>query len=167
MPNPLVDAMMEEQTAKYYRALGKVAVEWSRFENYLGEMIRMLAGADNKFGECLTAKIDSVGKILDALSELSELRRPGISCDPSFKKRIDRIRFIASCQHQAIHDVWTFDPGVANRWPGPSGGESQQGPIQTPASNIDALALEIEGLSNEFLDFRREFLMSIGLWPGQ
>lgn len=167
MSNPKVDATIEEQIAEHYRALGRVAVEWTRFEDYLGDMVQMLAGVDDEFGQCLTAQIGTADRMLDAFLSLSELRRPGISRDPSFRKRLEHIRSVADRQRHAIHDLWTFDPGVTSRWPKASGGATPRGPVPTPTSDIEALALEIEGLSDEFLDFRREFLMSLGLWPGQ
>jgi hypothetical protein len=148
---------IDRQTRKHYGAIGKVAVEWTRFESYLAETVRMLAGVDNKYGECITAQIINVDQLLDALSALVDLRSPGAADELQFKKRLERIQSIAERRDQVVHDVWTFDPGK----------RYSPGPVNMPTSEVEALAVDVENLSVEFLTFRREFLMLLHLWPGQ
>lgn len=159
--------MMEEQNARHYCALGRVSVAWTRLESYLSETVRMLAGVDNELGECITAQIASVEKMIDALSALSDLRCPGIASECSFKERLDLVQSLAYRRNRTVNDLWTFDPGITNRWPTTVGRTRQQGPIPMTTSEVEALALEIESFSDIFLDFRREFLISLNLWPGQ
>lgn len=106
---------MDRQTREHYGAIGKVAVEWTRFESYLAETVRMLAGVDNNYGKCITAQIFSVDRFLDALSALVDLRSPGAADEEQFKKRLERIQSIAERRDQVVHDVWTFDPGTTTR----------------------------------------------------
>ncbi|MGA2673788.1 MAG: hypothetical protein ABSE99_11230 [Terracidiphilus sp.] len=162
-----MNAMMEEQNARHYCALGRVSVAWTRLESYLSETVRMLAGVDNELGECITAQIASVEKMIDALSALSDLRCPGIASECSFKERLDLVQSLAYRRNRTVNDLWTFDPGITNRWPTTVGRTRQQGPIPMTTSEVEALALEIESFSDIFLDFRREFLISLNLWPGQ
>jgi len=167
MPDTRMNAMMEEQNARHYCALGRVSVAWTRLESYLSETVRMLAGVDNELGECITAQIASVEKMIDALSALSDLRCPGIASECSFKERLDLVQSLAYRRNRTVNDLWTFDPGITNRWPTTVGRTRQQGPIPMTTSEVEALALEIESFSDIFLDFRREFLISLNLWPGQ
>jgi hypothetical protein len=167
MPDRRLQALMEDQNAKHYCAIGKVAVKWSRFKGYLDEMLKMLAGVDAKFGECLTAHIHSVDEMLNALTALADLRSPGVANESSFTDHLDRIRSLAQRRDQVIDDIWTFDPGVTNRWPTRMGSTYEPGPISMPTLEVEALAWEIEQMSDTFLDFRRGFLLPLGLWPGQ
>ena len=166
MPDSRMDATMEEQNARHYCAVGRVAVEWTRFESYLGETVRMLAGVDNKLGECISAQIRTLEKMLDALSSLSDLRSPGIAAERSFKERLELIQSLANRRNQVINDVWTFDPETTIRWPTTIQRTRRQGPVPMATSEVEALALDIEDFSIAFLSFRREFLISLGLWPG-
>ena len=159
--------MMEEQNARHYCAVGRVAIAWTRLVSYLSETVRMLAGVDNELGECITAQIASVDKMIDALSALSDLRCPGIANERSFRERLDLVQSLADRRNRTVNDLWTFDPGITNRWPTTVGRTRQQGPIPMTTSEVEALALEIESFSDIFLDFRREFLISLNLWPGQ
>jgi hypothetical protein len=162
-----MNAMMEEQNARHYCAVGRVSVAWTRLECYLSETVRMLASVDNELGECITAQITSVDKMIDALSALSDLRCPGIANEGSFMERLDRIRSLATRRNRTVNDLWTFDPGITNRWPTTVGRTRRQGPIAMKTSEVEALAQEIELFSDAFLEFRREFLISLNLWPGQ
>lgn len=166
MPDSQIDAMMEKQNARHYYAIGRVVVVWARFESYLSETIRMLAGIDNEFGECIAAQILTLEAMLDALSTLSDLRCPGIAAESSFKERLELIQSLANRRDQVVNDIWTFDPGTTIRWPTTIRRARQQGPVPMATSEVEALALEIEDFSIAFLSFRREFLISLGLWPG-
>jgi hypothetical protein len=167
MPISTMPSAIDRQTRKHYGAIGKVAVEWTRFESYLAETVRMLAGVDNKYGECITAQIINVDQLLDALSALVDLRSPGAADELQFKKRLERIQSIAERRDQVVHDVWTFDPGTTTRWPSTVRKRYSPGPVNMPTSEVEALAVDVENLSVEFLTFRREFLMLLHLWPGQ
>lgn len=167
MPDSRIVSMMDQQVRKHSSAVGRVAVEWSRFESYLSETVRMLAEVDNEFGECITVQIPDVWRMLDALSAPSDLRSPGVASEGDFKRRLERIQNLADRRNQVIHNVWTFDPGITTRWPVVIQKGRRQGPVRMQTSEVDGLALEIEKLSEEFLTFRREFLMSLKLWPGQ
>ena len=167
MPDSRVDAMMEEQNARLFCAVGRVSVAWTRFESYLSETVRMLAGVDNELGECITAQIASFDRMLGALSALSEMRCPGTANESSFMARLHRIQSLADRRNRVVNDLWTFDPGITNRWPATAMRTRQQGPVPTTTSEVEALALEIENFSEVFLDFRREFLISLNLWAGQ
>jgi len=167
MPDSLIDAMMEEQNAKHYCAVGRVAVEWSRLEGYLSEMVRMLAGVDNEFGECITGQIPTLGKMLDTLSALSDLRRPGVADDRAFKERLEATQSLGNLRNQVVDEIWTFDPGTTTRWPMTIRRKLQNDPVPMATSEVEKLASDIAEFSVAFLNFRREFLMSLGLWPGQ
>lgn len=158
--------MMEEQNARHYCAVGRVAVEWARFESYLSETIRMLAGVDNDFGECIAAQIPTLERMLDALSTLSDLRRPGAASERCFRERLEFIQSLADRRNQVVNDVWTFDPGTTIRWPTTIRRTRQQGPVPMATPEVEALASDIEAFSLAFLSFRREFLISLSLWPG-
>jgi hypothetical protein len=149
MPISTMPSAIDRQTRKHYGAIGKVAVEWTRFESYLAETVRMLAGVDNKYGA------------------LVDLRSPGAADELQFKKRLERIQSIAERRDQVVHDVWTFDPGTTTRWPSTVRKRYSPGPVNMPTSEVEALAVDVENLSVEFLTFRREFLMLLHLWPGQ
>ncbi|MFI5419453.1 MAG: hypothetical protein ACHQ1H_00650 [Nitrososphaerales archaeon] len=167
MPNHRLQASMDGQNQKHYSAVGKVAVEWTRFEGYVNEMIRMLANVDNRFGECMTAQIANVNRSLDALCALVDLRKPGAADDKNFKKLIERIQSVAERRNRVVHDNWTFDPGVTMRWPTSIRRRYRSEPIDMPTSQVEALADDIATLANDFLTFRRKFLKSVKLWPGQ
>jgi len=159
--------MMEEQNARHYCAVGRVAVAWTRLERYLSEAVWMLAGVDNERGECVTAQISGASKMINAFSALSDLRCPGIAKESKFMERLDCIQSLADRRNEVVNDLWTFDPGVTNRWPTRVERTRRQGPIAMTTSEVEALAQEIERFSITFLDFRREFLISLNLWPGQ
>jgi hypothetical protein len=167
MPDSGMNAMMEEQNARHYCAVGRVAIAWTRLVSYLSETVRMLAGFDNELGECITAQIASVDRLIDALSALSDLRCPGMANERSFRERINLFQSLADRRNRTVNDLWTFDPGITNRWPTTVGRTLQQGPIPMTTLEVDALAQEIERFSDTFLGFRRELLMSLNLWQGQ
>ncbi len=167
MPDLRIDAVMEEQIGRHYCAVGRVAVEWSRFESYLGEMVRMLAGVDNEYGECITAQIPNLEKMLAALSVLSDLRRPGLANERSFKERLGFIQSLAHRRNQVVNDVWTFDPGAIVRWPTTFRKTHEQDLVKMTTSEVEALASDIADFSVTFLNLRRELLISLGMWPGQ
>ena len=158
---------MESQNTKHYSAVGKVAVEWTRFENYVAEMVRMLAEVDNKYGGCITAQIAGMGRMLDALCALADLRSRGARDDRNFKRLMERIQETAERRNRVVHDLWTFDPGVTMLWPTSVRRRYRSEPAEMPTAEVEALAADIETLSHDFLDFRRTFLMSLELWPGQ
>jgi hypothetical protein len=159
--------MMNLEVRKHYAAIGNVAVEWTRLKSYLSEMVQMLAGVNGKLGECLTAQIPHVGGLLDALSALSNLRSPGIARDLEFQKRLSIIRSLDDRCREVIHDLWTFDPGTTTRWPRAIRDGFRQDPVPMQTDEVEVIAMEIENVSQEFLAFRRELLMSLNLWPGQ
>jgi hypothetical protein len=128
---------------------------------------RMLAGVDNEFGECITSQIPSLERLLEILSTLSDLRCPGVASEPSFKERIGAIRSLAIRRDQVVNDVWTFDPEATVRWPTTIQRAGRQDPIPMAPSEVEALASAIADLSLTFLSFRRDFLISLSLWPGQ
>jgi spore cortex formation protein SpoVR/YcgB (stage V sporulation) len=167
MPDTQMALMMNREVRKHYAAIGNVAVEWTRFKRYLSEMVQMLAGVNGKFGECIIAEISDVERILDALSALSNLRSPGIARDRDFQKRLSSIRSLDDRCREVIHDLWTFDPGTATRWPTAIRDGCRQDPVPMQTDEVEAIALEIENVSQEFLTFRRELLVSLNLWPGQ
>ncbi len=168
MPDSRINlTTMEERDARFYSAIGRVAVEWARFESYLNETVRMLAGADNEFGECITGRISTRQGLLDAFSALSALRHPVVASAPPFGERLEVIRSLALRRDQVINDVWTFDPETTVRWPTTIERAGRQGPVPTTISEVEALALDIADFSVAFLSFRRDFLISLSLWPGQ
>ena len=155
---------MKQQDQKHYSAVGKVAVEWTRFEMRIAEMVRMLAGVNNKFGECITVQVANTARMLDALSALAELRSPGSAGKKPFKKRLDRIQGLAERRNRVVHDEWTFDPGVTTRWQNSARRVHKNTPIDMSADEVEKFATEIKDACHEFVAFRREFLLPLKLW---
>jgi spore cortex formation protein SpoVR/YcgB (stage V sporulation) len=160
-PDPVMDARNE----KHYAAIGKIVVVWSRFEYEIHTMVRLLAGVNNAFGRCITAQIPSAARAFDALIALAELRSPGISKDKSFKRRMERIQSLAEQRNRAVHDVWTFDPNSTSRWSTTVRKRYAPNPKEVHTAELERLASDIEDCSDEFLQFRRDLLTSLELWP--
>lgn len=158
--------MMDKEVQRHYTAVGKVAVEWTRFEGNLREMLSMLAGADNEVGECITAQIPDIERMLDALSAMAEIRSPRSSSASSFKDLLAEIRQTSDLSRHVVHDLWTFDPGTTTRWPVEIEHGQRRDPIPMPTVEVESLGSRIEELTNHFLEFRRDFLLSLNLWPG-
>jgi hypothetical protein len=165
MPSSDFD-FMEEQKQKHYSAVGKVAIEWTRFEMRIAEMVRMLAGVDNKYGKCITTQVANTARMLDALSALAELRCPGSAGEKPFKKRLDHIQGLAERRNRVVHDEWTFDPGINVKWQNSARRVLKDTRIDMSTDEVERLATEIIDAHHEFAEFRREFLMPLNLWPG-
>ena len=160
-PDPVMDARDE----KHYAAIGKIVVLWSRFEDDIHTLVLMLAGVNDSFGRCVASQIPSLARALDALIALAELRSPGTSKDRSFKRRMERIQSLAEQRNRVVHDVWTFDPESTSRWPTTVRKRYAPSPKEVPTAALERLAIDIEECSDEFLQFRRDFLTTLKLWP--
>ncbi len=65
---------MEKMTADQYKAIGRVAAWWSRFEADVATMLWRLTGLESGLGACLTAQIPNVSRLLDGLVALVAYR---------------------------------------------------------------------------------------------
>jgi hypothetical protein len=165
-PDQRIVSMMEKQTKAHYSAVGRVALYWTRFESEIARTVRMLAGIDNKYGECLTAQVANTARMLDALAALVELRAPGIATQKSFKKHLDNIQGLAERRNRVVHDIWTFDPGKSTRWQTSVRRIHKSEPIEMTTAEVETLASQIDEMSLEFMVFSRELLMKLNLWGG-
>lgn len=108
---------MRAFTDTHLAAIGRVASNWSRFEQTLAMALWRLAGLDNRTGTCLTAQIPNSARMLDALIALARLRQTSDAAVKKLNKFTERTLGLQEQRNRIVHDMWTFDPGLISRWP--------------------------------------------------
>jgi hypothetical protein len=135
---------MRAFTEAHLLAIGKVASNWSRLEQTLAMALWRLAGVDNKTGTCLTAQIPNSARMLDALLALANLRGASDTWLNNITKFAGKTLGLQEQRNRVVHDVWTFDPGLINRWPLTARKVVSDEPVQVTTDEVERLADTID-----------------------
>jgi hypothetical protein len=147
---------MRPFTEAHLLAIGRVASNWSQLEQTLAQALWRLAGVDNKTGTCLTAQIPNSARMLDALLALAKLRAASKKALKNIEKFVRKTYGIQEQRNRVVHDVWTFDPGLINRWPLTARKIVSDEPVQVTTDEVEGLANTIDHHDTELRRILRE-----------
>jgi hypothetical protein len=156
VPDREIETYMAEMTAEQYRAIGHVAVRWSRLEADIATQLWRLADVQNGPGACLTAQIAGVSRLLDALISLVVFRGGSTALVAKLHKFSAKSHGLVEKRNRVIHDVWTFDPPGPIRHEVKAKGRLIWEERPEPAATVEAVAVEIVRHTTAFYDLARE-----------
>jgi hypothetical protein len=156
MPDKELEKYMANMTAEQYRAIGHVAVRWSRLEADVATQLWRLADVENGPGACLTAQIVGMSRLLDALISLVIFRGGSTALVAKLHKFLAKSHALVEKRNRVIHDVWTFDPPGPIRHEVKAKGRLVWEERSEPAAIVEAVAVEIAWHTKAFYDLARE-----------
>jgi hypothetical protein len=143
MPNAELDKHMATMTAEQYRAIGHVAVRWSRLEANIATQLWRLADVASEPGACLTAQIVGISRLLDALKSLVILRGGSADLVGRLNKFLEKSHGLVEKRNRVIHDDWLFDPPGPTRLEIKAKGRLVWEFRLESAATVEAVAIEI------------------------
>ena len=97
-----------ELTDDHFKAIGKVAVNWSRLEFLLGRAIAELLGTDLKPGRIITTRL-SAENLIEIFKQLAEYRDPNGKFTNDLNKLYKCLDKARQKRRLIIHGIWAAD----------------------------------------------------------
>jgi len=92
----------------HFSAVGKVAAFWSEFERQLQMTVWKLAGIDAFSGACITSRIDSSAKLLEAIISLLQLKGVAAQDLEPLRAFCEEAADLQRERDRIVNDPWSF-----------------------------------------------------------
>ncbi len=150
------DKHIAKMTGEQYRAIGHVAVRWSRLEANIATQLWRLADVDDGPGACLTSQIVGVSRLLDALRSIVIFRGGSTGLVSKLQKFAAKSYGLVEKRNRVIHDDWYFYPTGPSRHEIKAKGRLVWEIKPESAAAVEAVAIEIAWHTAAFYEIARQ-----------
>ena|SRR5690349_3168142 len=149
---------LKDVDPKIFEYVGRIAAQWSKLEYFVNDSIWALAETYAAYGQCMTSQIGDIGRRLDALIALMELRK----FDEALIKKVRIFQQdshgLAQSRNRVVHDPWMVRGKEHVRVQASAKGKPILAPVPVTLPELAETGLKLSNFFIRFVDLRREIL---------